>query len=282
MKVWCELGADGRPTSIWETDMSAAGLDAYELPDGVDALGLADYVWDGSAWSYDGAATAAREEAEREARREALRSSQLATAAAMYVRSTPMSRVDAVSVCSLYDEWSGDGVRYYGPDDPDGHPQTWLRYGDDFVRVEQTHTSQPDWTPEVAPSLYTLLPLAPDGIRIWEPPTHAENAFDIGERCHHPVADGEIWVSGRDGNVSEPGTDEWWKREGGTDGDPDAEEGAQSAEPYDPARRYASGEACLWEGAVYVWDADGRLGVPGLWSPGDYPQGWTREGGGAS
>lgn len=276
MKVWCELGADGRPLSIWETDMSAAGLGEYELPEGVDALGLADYVWDGSAWVYDGAETAAREEAERSAKREALRSSQLATAATMYVRSTPMSRVEAVSVCALYDEWSGDGVRYYGPGDPDGHPQTWLRYGDDFVRVEQTHTSQPDWTPDAAPSLYTLLPLAPDGIRIWERPTHAENAFDTGERCHHPGADGDIWVSGRDGNTSEPGTDEWWTREGagGADAEPGEPE-RPAAEPYDPKHWYESGETCLWEGEAYVWDVDGRLGVPGVWSPADYPQGWT-------
>lgn len=37
---------------------------------------------------------------------------------------------------------------------------------------------------------------------------------DLDERCHHPGADGEIWVSGRDGNTSEPGTDQWWTRDG--------------------------------------------------------------------
>lgn len=268
MMVWCDLDEGGRALSVWEEDMSAAGLDAYELPEGVDALGLADYVWDGSAWVYDGAATAAREEAERSAQREDLRQSQLATAAAMYVNAASLPRVQAISVCALYDEWSGKGVKYT--------KGQWLRYGDDFVRVEQTHTSQPDWTPDAAPSLYTLLPLAPDGIRIWERPTHAENAFDTGERCHHPGADGDIWVSGRDGNTSEPGTDEWWSREGadGAEAEPD-EPGRPAAEPYDPKHWYESGETCLWEGGVYVWDADGRLGVPGVWSPADYPQGWT-------
>ena len=265
MKVWCELGADGRPTSIWETDMSAAGLDAYELPEGVDALGLGDYVWDGSAWVYDGAATAAREEAARSAQREALREFQLAEAASA---AGALDRRSAVGLSTLLDEWSGDGVRY--------EKGQWLAYGGGTCRVEQTHTSQPDWTPDAAPSLYTMLPLAPDGVRIWAAPTHAENAFDIGERCHHPGADGEIWVSGRDGNTSEPGTDEWWTREGanGADAEPGEPE-RPAAEPYDPKHWYESGETCLWEGGVYVWDADGRLGVPGVWSPADYPQGWT-------
>lgn len=219
MKVWCSLDGDGRPEQVFLEDIGSPDLTEAETPEGVAPEQLADYVWDGEGWAYDGAMTSAREgaarSAQREALREALRESQLATAATMYVRSTPMSRVEAVSVCALYDEWSGDGVRYYGPGDPDGHPQTWLRYGDDFVRVEQTHTSQPDWTPDAAPSLYTLLPLAPDGVRIWAAPTHAENAFDKGERCHHPGADGPIWVSLIDGNTTEPGSDpRWWSREG--------------------------------------------------------------------
>ena len=111
---------------------------------------------------------------------------------------------------------------------------------------------------------------------------HAElvlrHRADLGERAHYPGEGGEIWVSGRDGNTSEPGTDEWWEREGagGTEAGPDETEPEHpAAEPYDPKHWYESGEACLWEGEVYVWDADGSLGVPGVWSPADYPQGWT-------
>lgn len=136
-----------------------------------------------------------RAEAEAKAMEAKLKSEQLHTAAALYVRSASLPRMDAISVCTLYDEWSGKGVRYYGPDDPDGNPQTWLRYGSDFLRVEQTHTSQADWTPDAAPSLYTLFRLAPDGIRIWEPSTRAENAFDAGERCHYPDAEGPVYLA---------------------------------------------------------------------------------------
>lgn len=138
-------------------------------------------------------------EAQAAAQAAALRSSQLETAVALYVRAAALSRVQAISVCALYDEWSGGGVKY--------KKGQWLRYGQDFAYVEQDHTSQGDWTPEEAPSLYTLFRLAPDGIRIWEQPTHAENAFDTGERCHYPGAGGQVYVSKIDGNTTVPGSD---------------------------------------------------------------------------
>lgn len=125
------------------------------------------------------------------------------TAAAMFVRSLALGRVDAVSVAPLYPEWSGEGVRY--------EKGAWLRHGGDIARVEQAHTSQPDWAPDAAPSLFTLFRLAPDGIRIWSRPTRAEDSFDAGERCHHPGEDGAVYESAIDGNTTEPGSDpRWW------------------------------------------------------------------------
>lgn len=64
-------------------------------------------------------------------------------------------------------------------------------------------------------SLYTLIDLAPDGVRVWRAPTCAEDSFDLGERAHYPDADGPVYVSGRNGNTSVPGADEWWTLEGG-------------------------------------------------------------------
>lgn len=133
-----------------------------------------------------------------------LKNTQLQTAAALYVRSAGFARMDAINVSTLYDDWSGGGVQY--------KKGQWLRYGGDLYQVESDHTSQADWKPDVSPSLYTRFRLAPDGIRIWETPTHAENAFDTGERCHYPDADGRIWVSKIDGNTTVPGSDErWWE-----------------------------------------------------------------------
>ena len=59
-------------------------------------------------------------------------------------------------------------------------------------------------------SLYTLIDLAPDGIRIWHTVTNAEDSFTLGELCHYPDAEGPIYVSKRVGNTSVPGTDQWW------------------------------------------------------------------------
>lgn len=60
-------------------------------------------------------------------------------------------------------------------------------------------------------SLYTLLDLAPDGIRIWHTVTCADDSFTLGELCHYPDAEGPIYVSKRVGNTSVPGTDQWWE-----------------------------------------------------------------------
>lgn len=59
-------------------------------------------------------------------------------------------------------------------------------------------------------SLYTLIDIASDGIRIWHMPTCSEDSFTFGEKAHYPDADGPVYVSKRVGNTSTPGTDEWW------------------------------------------------------------------------
>lgn len=87
------------------------------------------------------------------------------------------------------------------------------RYDGKYYRMAQnipsttSQTYQPGTGTE---SLYTLIDLAPDGIRIWHQPTCAEDSFTKDEKCHYPDADGPIYVSNRVGNTSVPGTDEWW------------------------------------------------------------------------
>lgn len=87
------------------------------------------------------------------------------------------------------------------------------KYDGKFYRMAQkidsttSQTYQPGTGTE---SLYTLIDLAADGIRIWHAPTDATNSFALGELAHYPDADGHVYVSGRNGNTSEPGTDEWW------------------------------------------------------------------------
>lgn len=112
----------------------------------------------------------------------------------------------ALKVPALYDEWSGKGVKYYGPDDPDGNPQTRLRFQGTLVKCLKTHTSQPDWAPNAAPSLWTVILPGQDGsgvtVGIWEQPG-PENAYQLGDQVIH---NGHLWESDFDGdNVWEPG-----------------------------------------------------------------------------
>ena len=88
------------------------------------------------------------------------------------------------------------------------------RYDGKFYRMAQkidSTTSQTYLPGTGTESLYTLIDLAADGIRIWHAPTDATNSFAYGEKAHHPGEDGPVYVSKRNGNTSEPGTDEWWE-----------------------------------------------------------------------
>lgn len=97
---------------------------------------------------------------------------------------------------------------------PDGHS---YKVGDSFAyndktwRVAQAHTSQPQWVPgQGTDSLYFEIVIAPDGILVWRQPAGAHDAPGMGVKRHYPDADGPIYESRRDGNVSVPGSDEWW------------------------------------------------------------------------
>lgn len=75
--------------------------------------------------------------------------------------------------------------------------------------VVQGHTSSEEWPPELTPSLYTTISLDSSGWPVWAPPTGAHDAYNKGNVVFHEPTE-KLWVSNRDGNTSEPGTDEWW------------------------------------------------------------------------
>lgn len=145
-------------------------------------------------------------EEEEETPEQKLMAKQMNAAVSMYVQSASLPRVEAINVSMFYGEWDGNGVSYEKDD--------WVRYNGDIYHVEQNHTSQADWTPDNAPSLYTRYKLAPDGIRIWETPTNAQTAFDMDEPCHYPDADGNIYISKMNGNTTVPGSDDrYWTKQ---------------------------------------------------------------------
>ena len=79
-----------------------------------------------------------------------------------------------------------------------------LRFNDDLYRVNQDHTTQDDWTPDITPALFTKISL--EEYPEWVQPTGAQDAYNAGDKCSH---NGKHWVSNLDGNVWEPGIYGW-------------------------------------------------------------------------
>ena len=98
----------------------------------------------------------------------------------------------ALAVPVLYPSWRegetyGAGVR--------------LQHEGVLYRVITAHTSQADWMPDAAPSLFAKVLTADDGtILAWEQPD-STNGYDKGDKVTH---NGVTWVSLVDNNVWEP------------------------------------------------------------------------------
>lgn len=115
------------------------------------------------------------------------------------IQAQSLSDADAVRVAPLYDEWSGDGVEYKTGDR--------RRYQGYLVKCLQDHTSQPDWAPNAAPSLWAVILPGQDGsgveVGVWQQPG-STNGYSTGDKVIHK---GHLWQSKVDDNVDEPGTD---------------------------------------------------------------------------
>lgn len=101
---------------------------------------------------------------------------------------------DALKVPELYDFWKVDTEYAQGDK---------VRFEGKLYKCLQAHTSQADWTPSTAVSLFAevLIP-DPSVIPDWVQPG-ASNAYMKGDKVKH---NGETWQSLIDNNVWEPGT----------------------------------------------------------------------------
>ena len=110
----------------------------------------------------------------------------------------------ALKVADLYDLWSGEGATYKTGE--------YLRYNNILYKVLQNHTSQADWTPDTASSLYAKVLTDPAGkVLPWEQP-NSTNPYKKGDRVAHK---GCTWESLVDSNVWEPGavgSESSWKK----------------------------------------------------------------------
>ena len=79
-------------------------------------------------------------------------------------------------------------------------------YGGALFRGVQDHTSQEDWTPTAAPSLWTKIGDPAEEWPEWSQPIGAYDSYNAGDKVAH---DGKHWASDLDGNVWEPGVYGW-------------------------------------------------------------------------
>lgn len=113
------------------------------------------------------------------------------------MQTTTLTDTQALEVPSFFPAWVigypykvGDRVLYNGI----------------LYKCLTEHTSQADWTPEAAPSLWTKVLTDPSGeVLPWEQP-ESTNPYMTGDRVTH---NGKTWQSTVDNNVWEPGVYGW-------------------------------------------------------------------------
>lgn len=76
-----------------------------------------------------------------------------------------------------------------------------VRYNEVLYKVLQPHTSQADWTPDVAVSLYVNIANPQEEFPEWIQPTGAHDAYNTGDKVSHNE---KHWISLIDANVWEP------------------------------------------------------------------------------
>ena len=101
----------------------------------------------------------------------------------------------AIESVKLFPAWKA-GIEYKTDDR--------VRYSDVLYKVLQNHTSQADWTPDTAFSLFArvLIP-DPEVISVWEQPS-AGNAYMTGDKVYFPTAEDDVYQSKIDNNVWSP------------------------------------------------------------------------------
>lgn len=122
---------------------------------------------------------------------------QFRRAVQMFIRS--LGDEEAMEVASVFPpyevgkDYKVDDIFNYG-ENKVGDPQLY--------RVVLDHTSQADWVPGAAPSLYVAIGLTEEGYPVWSQPVGGHDSYAKGDIAEH---NGILYESLVDGNVWEPG-----------------------------------------------------------------------------
>lgn len=118
-----------------------------------------------------------------------------AAVAVAQIQAQSLTDGQAITVKDIYPAYDPNGVQY--------QKDFYLTHDGKLYKVLQAHTSQADWTPDTAPSLFAeVLPgQGGTGIGEWVQPG-STNPYMTGDRVTH---NGGMWESLVDNNVWEPG-----------------------------------------------------------------------------
>lgn len=125
---------------------------------------------------------------------------------ALQLYAASLNEEQAMEIATVFDAWAvgkkysiGDYITYgvNGVGDPQ------------LYKVIGNHTSQADWTPDVAASLFVAIGLDESGYPIWSAPSGGHDAYNIGDIVDY---NGILYESLINGNFTVPGTDDrYWK-----------------------------------------------------------------------
>ncbi len=105
---------------------------------------------------------------------------------------------DSEAYAWAFPAWSGNSVAYAVGDR--------VAYETLLYKCVQAHTSQPDWTPTAAVSLWVRVTDPAIEYPDWVQPAGAHDAYNKGDKVSH---NGKHWISDVDANVWEPGVYGW-------------------------------------------------------------------------
>lgn len=183
----------------------------------------------------------------------------------------------ALEVATVYPAWKVNTyyakgqIITYGTNSV-GDPQLY--------KVITGHTSQADWTPDTAASLFDSFGLDESGYPIWAQPTGAHDAYNTGDVVNYK---GILYESLIDGNTWSPdvypagwqkkdaagGAEEGEGSGSGGGGDERPQDYPDFVQPTGAHDAYNIGDIVKFNGQLYRSTIDNNV-----WSPTDYPAGW--------
>lgn len=104
---------------------------------------------------------------------------------------------EAFDVAELFPMWKTDTAYETGDR---------VQWESKLYKCIQNHTSQADWTPDKAVSLWVAVPDPAIEYPEWVQPTGAHDAYMTGDKVSHNE---KHWISDYDANIWEPGVYGW-------------------------------------------------------------------------